>query len=123
MLNCRREKKRRTTTRPKQRHNRSHNQKKNKFPLKLPVRVLISGGGTGGHVFPAIAIANALRKIDPALQIRFIGAEGKLEMQKVPEAGYEIDGLWISGFQRDNVLKNLQLPFKIVSSLIKAFGI
>jgi len=81
---------------------------------------LISGGGTGGHVFPAIAIANALKKIDSSIQIRFIGAQGRLEMQKVPEAGYEIDGLWISGFQRDNILKNLLLPVKIISSLMKA---
>lgn len=81
---------------------------------------MISGGGTGGHVFPAIAIANALKKIDSSIQIRFIGAQGRLEMQKVPEAGYEIDGLWISGFQRDNILKNLLLPVKIISSLMKA---
>ncbi len=81
---------------------------------------MISGGGTGGHVFPAIAIANALKKIDSSIQIRFIGAQGRLEMQKVPEAGYEIDGSWISGFQRDNILKNLLLPVKIISSLMKA---
>jgi len=81
---------------------------------------LISGGGTGGHVFPAIAIANALKKIEPAALIHFVGARGRLEMQKVPEAGYSIDGLWISGFQRDNIIKNLLLPLKIVSSLIKA---
>lgn len=85
--------------------------------------MLISGGGTGGHVFPAIAIANALRKIDSEIQVRFIGALGKLEMQKVPEAGYEIDGLWISGFQRDNMLKNVLLPLKVISSLTKAFRI
>lgn len=91
--------------------------------MKSPIRVLISGGGTGGHVFPAIAIANALRKIDAAIQVHFIGAEGKLEMQKVPEAGYEIDGLWISGFQRDNMLKNALLPLKVISSLSKAFRI
>ncbi len=81
---------------------------------------MISGGGTGGHVFPAIAIANALRKIEPSVVIHFIGAKGRLEMQKVPEAGYNIDGLWISGFQRDNILKNLLLPVKIVSSLVSA---
>lgn len=88
--------------------------------MKSPTRVLISGGGTGGHVFPAIAIANALRKIEPSVVIHFIGAKGRLEMQKVPEAGYKIDGLWISGFQRDNILKNLLLPLKIVSSLVNA---
>lgn len=81
---------------------------------------MISGGGTGGHVFPAIAIANALKKIEPSALIHFVGAQGRLEMQKVPEAGYPIDGLWISGFQRDNILKNLLLPLKIASSLIKA---
>ncbi len=86
----------------------------------MPVKVLISGGGTGGHVFPAIAIANALKKSDASIQIRFIGAQGRLEMQKVPEAGYEIDGLWISGFQRQQLFKNLLLPFKIISSIMKA---
>ena len=81
---------------------------------------MISGGGTGGHVFPAIAIANALKAIEPNAEIRFIGALGRLEMQKVPEAGYEIDGLWISGVQRDNFLKNILLPIKVISSLMKA---
>jgi UDP-N-acetylglucosamine--N-acetylmuramyl-(pentapeptide) pyrophosphoryl-undecaprenol N-acetylglucosamine transferase len=85
--------------------------------------VLISGGGTGGHVFPAIAIANALRKIVPDIDLHFIGAKGRLEMQKVPEAGYAIDGLWISGFQRENVFKNILLPLKIISSLVKARSI
>lgn len=81
---------------------------------------MISGGGTGGHVFPAIAIANALKAIEPNAEIRFIGALSRLEMQKVPEAGYEIDGLWISGVQRDNFLKNILLPIKVISSLMKA---
>lgn len=85
--------------------------------------MLISGGGTGGHVFPAIAIANALRKMDSSVRLKFIGAEGRMEMQKVPEAGYEIEGLWISGFQRGNIFKNLLLPLKIVASLVKAAGI
>ena len=88
--------------------------------MRSPVKVLISGGGTGGHVFPAIAIANALKRFEPSVQVHFIGAKGRLEMQKVPEAGYEIDGLWISGFQRDNILKNLLLPLKIVSSIMTA---
>ena len=74
-------------------------------------------------MFPAIAIANALRKINPFVEILFVGAEGRLEMTKVPEAGYKIEGLNISGFQRDNALKNLTLPFKIVGSLLKARSI
>ncbi len=86
-------------------------------------RVIISGGGTGGHIFPAIAIANRIKKEYPDAKILFIGAEGKMEMEKVPEAGYEIEGLWISGFQRRLTLKNLALPFKILASLWKARGI
>jgi UDP-N-acetylglucosamine--N-acetylmuramyl-(pentapeptide) pyrophosphoryl-undecaprenol N-acetylglucosamine transferase len=85
-----------------------------------PYKILISGGGTGGHVFPAIAIANALRKFDPRTEILFVGANDRLEMQKVPEAGYKIEGLNISGFQRDSMAKNLALPFKIIGSLLKA---
>lgn len=86
-------------------------------------RVIISGGGTGGHIFPAIAIANRIKKENPDAKILFIGAEGKMEMEKVPEAGYEIEGLWISGFQRRLTLKNFTLPFKILASLWKARGI
>ncbi|MDX2002654.1 MAG: undecaprenyldiphospho-muramoylpentapeptide beta-N-acetylglucosaminyltransferase [Chitinophagales bacterium] len=85
-----------------------------------PYRVLISGGGTGGHIFPAIAIANALRKFDVRTELLFVGANGRMEMQKVPEAGYKIIGLNIAGIQRGNMLKNLGLPFKILSSLVKA---
>lgn len=81
---------------------------------------MISGGGTGGHVFPAIAIANALKKRDPQIDILFIGAKGKLEMEKVPAAGYAIEGLRISGFQRGLTLKNILFPFKLISSMIKA---
>lgn len=83
-------------------------------------RIIISGGGTGGHIFPAIAIANQIKKEFPEAELLFIGAEGKMEMEKVPEAGYNIEGLWISGFQRRLTLKNLALPFKIVASLMKA---
>lgn len=83
-------------------------------------RVIISGGGTGGHVFPAIAIANQIKKENPNAEILFIGAEGKMEMEKVPAAGYEIVGLWISGFQRKFTWKNFVLPFKIIASLWKA---
>src|SRR5690554_1407266 len=83
-------------------------------------RVIISGGGTGGHVFPAIAIANRIKFEFPEADILFIGAEGKMEMTKVFEAGYKIEGLWISGLQRRLTTKNLTLPFKLLSSLLKA---
>ena len=83
-------------------------------------RIIISGGGTGGHVFPAIAIANALRRIDPSVEILFVGAKGKMEMEKVPAAGYEIIGLDIQGINRQSLLKNIALPFKLIRSLWKA---
>lgn len=86
-------------------------------------RVIISGGGTGGHIFPAIAIANALKKIDPETEILFVGANGRMEMEKVPAAGYKIIGLDIQGFQRGSILKNLLLPFKLLRSVIKAIEI
>lgn len=84
------------------------------------MKVIIAGGGTGGHVFPAIAIANALKSIVPDIEILFVGAKGKLEMEKVPQAGYKIIGLWISGFQRKLTTKNLSFPFKLIHSLIKS---
>lgn len=83
-------------------------------------KVIISGGGTGGHIFPAIAIANALCRIDPSVEILFVGAQGKMEMEKVPAAGYPIVGLDIQGFNRTSLLKNLSLPFKMIRSLLKA---
>lgn len=83
-------------------------------------RILISGGGTGGHIFPAIAIANALKNRDANMEILFVGAKGRMEMEKVPIAGYEIIGLPISGFQRSLSLKNLTFPFKLITSLLKA---
>ncbi|MDP4281898.1 MAG: UDP-N-acetylglucosamine--N-acetylmuramyl-(pentapeptide) pyrophosphoryl-undecaprenol N-acetylglucosamine transferase, partial [Bacteroidota bacterium] len=86
-------------------------------------RIIISGGGTGGHVFPAIAIANAIKDREPDADILFIGARGRMEMEKVPAAGYPIKGLWISGFQRRMTLKNLSFPFKVISSSWKAAGI
>ncbi|WP_291399269.1 undecaprenyldiphospho-muramoylpentapeptide beta-N-acetylglucosaminyltransferase [Daejeonella sp.] len=86
-------------------------------------RVIISGGGTGGHIFPAIAIANALKKIDPQTEILFVGANGRMEMEKVPAAGYKIIGLDISGFQRASLLKNVFLPFKVLKSVLKARAI
>jgi UDP-N-acetylglucosamine--N-acetylmuramyl-(pentapeptide) pyrophosphoryl-undecaprenol N-acetylglucosamine transferase len=88
------------------------------------LKVVISGGGTGGHIFPAIAIANALKqKLGENVEILFVGAKGKMEMEKVPAAGYKIEGLWISGIQRSLSLKNLSFPFKVVSSLLKARSI
>ena len=87
------------------------------------LKVIISGGGTGGHVYPAIAIANEIKKQLPNAAIQFVGAQGKMEMEKVPKAGYPIEGLWISGFQRRITLKNLTFPFKLLHSWWKARGI
>lgn len=83
-------------------------------------RFIISGGGTGGHIFPAIAIANALKIKLPGSEFLFVGAEGKMEMEKVPAAGYEIVGLWISGLQRKLAWSNLSFPFKVMSSINRA---
>jgi UDP-N-acetylglucosamine--N-acetylmuramyl-(pentapeptide) pyrophosphoryl-undecaprenol N-acetylglucosamine transferase len=82
-------------------------------------RIIIAGGGTGGHIFPAIAIANALKQLQPAVEILFIGAAGKMEMEKVPQAGYNIEGLDIAGFNRTELLKNISLPFKLVKSFFQ----
>ncbi|MFD3409006.1 undecaprenyldiphospho-muramoylpentapeptide beta-N-acetylglucosaminyltransferase [Aquirufa sp. HETE-83D] len=79
--------------------------------------VIISGGGTGGHIYPAISIANAMKEIDPAIEFLFVGAEGKMEMEKVPKAGFKIIGLPIVGIQRTQVWKNLFFPFKLIKSL------
>ena len=84
------------------------------------LKVIISGGGTGGHIFPAIAIANALKIINKEINILFVGAKGRMEMEKIPAAGYKIEGLWISGFQRKLTLSNLSFPLKLISSLLKA---
>jgi UDP-N-acetylglucosamine--N-acetylmuramyl-(pentapeptide) pyrophosphoryl-undecaprenol N-acetylglucosamine transferase len=86
----------------------------------LTYKVIISGGGTGGHVFPAIAIANGLKEQLPAVEILFVGANGKLEMTKVPEAGYKIEGLNISGFQRSLSAKNLMFPFRVIESVLRS---
>lgn len=83
-------------------------------------KILISGGGTGGHIFPAIAIANGLKERLEQVDILFVGAKGRMEMEKVPMAGYQIQGLWISGFQRRFTLKNLSVPVKLAKSLWKA---
>ena len=86
-------------------------------------RVIIAGGGTGGHIFPAIAIANALKKIDEKIEILFIGAKGKMEMEKVPQAGYKIEGLDIAGFNRSSLIKNVGLPFKLAKSFLQVRSI
>jgi UDP-N-acetylglucosamine--N-acetylmuramyl-(pentapeptide) pyrophosphoryl-undecaprenol N-acetylglucosamine transferase len=88
--------------------------------MKKLNKVIISGGGTGGHIFPAIAIANEIKKRFPEADILFVGAEGKMEMEKVPAAGFKIVGLPIVGLQRRFTWKNLLLPFKLLSSLMKA---
>ena len=85
--------------------------------------IIISGGGTGGHIFPALAIARALKRKLPEAQILFIGAKGKMEMEKVPEAGFPIKGLWISGLKRELSASNLMFPFKVAFSLVKAYSI
>src|SRR5688572_24079764 len=87
--------------------------------LKVGKRIIIAGGGTGGHIFPAIAIANALKQIDETTEILFVGAKGKMEMEKVPQAGYRIEGLDIAGFNRSSLMKNIGLPFKLVKSFLQ----
>jgi UDP-N-acetylglucosamine--N-acetylmuramyl-(pentapeptide) pyrophosphoryl-undecaprenol N-acetylglucosamine transferase len=87
------------------------------------IRVILSGGGTGGHIFPAVAIANAIKTVAPQASFLFVGAKGRMEMEKVPAAGYPIKGLWISGLQRRLTTDNLMFPFKVVSSLYNAYKI
>lgn len=87
---------------------------------KEKLRVVISGGGTGGHLYPALAIANEIRSRYPQARILFVGAKGKIEMKKVPKAGFSIIGLWISGLQRRLTLDNLSFPFKVIHSLLKS---
>lgn len=84
--------------------------------MKENIKVIISGGGTGGHIFPAISIANAIKEQIPSAEILFVGAEGRMEMQRVPDAGYEIKGLPICGFDRKNLLKNIKVLFMIWKS-------
>ena len=88
--------------------------------MKQSVNILLSGGGTGGHIYPAIAIANELKERHPESNFLFVGAEGRMEMEKIPQLGYEIKGLNITGLQRSLSLKNLAFPFKLISSLLKA---
>ncbi|MFT6754769.1 MAG: UDP-N-acetylglucosamine--N-acetylmuramyl-(pentapeptide) pyrophosphoryl-undecaprenol N-acetylglucosamine transferase [Urechidicola sp.] len=88
--------------------------------MKRLINVLLSGGGTGGHIYPAIAIADELKNRYPDANFLFVGAKDRMEMEKVPQSGYKIKGLWISGIQRNMSLKNLSFPFKLVSSLWNA---
>lgn len=91
------------------------------------MKIIISGGGTGGHIFPAISIANALKEADPSIEILFVGAKGKMEMEKVPAAGYEIVGLPVAGFHRQinfrNICRNMLFPFRLIASMMKAGSI
>ena len=91
------------------------------------MKAIISGGGSGGHIFPALAIANTIKARHPEADILFVGAEGRMEMEKIPAAGYPIKGLPMAGLQRqltiENIIKNLQLPFKVLRSRCKVRGI
>jgi UDP-N-acetylglucosamine--N-acetylmuramyl-(pentapeptide) pyrophosphoryl-undecaprenol N-acetylglucosamine transferase len=82
-------------------------------------KIIIAGGGTGGHIFPAIAIGNAIKELKPDIEILFVGATGKMEMEKVPQAGYNIKGLTIAGFDRGSLIKNIWLPFKLIKSFFQ----
>jgi len=92
---------------------------KNSNRFSEPVKIIIAGGGTGGHIFPAIAIANAIKQIEPKADILFVGAKGKMEMEKVPQAGYRIKGIDIAGFNRSSLIKNIALPFKLIKSFFQ----
>lgn len=91
--------------------------------LKKQLRIIIAGGGTGGHIFPAIAIANAIKAQRPHTEFLFVGAKGKMEMEKVPQAGYKITSIDIAGFNRSSLLKNIGLPFKLLKSYFQVRGI
>ena len=91
-----------------------------KLSTKQHIKIIIAGGGTGGHIFPAIAIAHAVKQLRPDADILFVGAKGKMEMEKVPKEGYSIVGLDIAGFNRSSLLKNLMLPYKLIKSLFQA---
>lgn len=94
---------------------------KQENPHNAPLKAILSGGGTGGHLFPALAVANSLKERHDQADLLFVGAKGKMEMEKVPKAGYPIKGLWISGYQRGQLFSNLLLPFKIVSALFRSW--
>jgi len=85
----------------------------------MSTRIIIAGGGTGGHIFPAIAIAGALQRLDPAIELLFVGAKGKMEMEKVPQAGYRIEGIDIAGLNRSSLIKNIGLPLKLIKSFFQ----
>ncbi len=89
----------------------------------MSVKIILAGGGTGGHIFPAVAIANAIRKQQPDAEILFVGAKGKMEMEKVPQAGYDIKGIDIIGFNRSSLIKNVGLPFKLIRSFVQVRSI
>lgn len=89
----------------------------------MSIKIIMAGGGTGGHIFPAIAIANAIKKIKPDAEILFVGAKGRMEMEKVPQAGYEIKGIDIIGFNRSSLIKNIGLPFKLIRSFVQVRSI
>lgn len=91
--------------------------------MKQSINIILSGGGTGGHIYPAISIANELKEKYPNANFLFVGAQNKMEMEKVPQAGYQIEGLWISGIQRKLTIDNLAFPFKLLSSLWNAHKI
>jgi len=91
--------------------------------MKQSIKVILSGGGTGGHIYPALAIANEIKSRFHNATILFVGAKDRMEMEKVPQAGFDIKGLWISGIQRKITVNNLLFPFKLISSLLKAFSI
>src|SRR6187549_2344355 len=89
----------------------------------MAYKIIIAGGGTGGHIFPAIAIANAIKELEPGTQFLFVGAKGKMEMEKVPQAGYKIEGLDIAGFNRSSLIKNIGLPYKLAKSFLQVRSI
>ena len=94
-----------------------------KIEIMKKLKVIISGGGTGGHIFPAISIAKSLETKVKFIEFLFVGSKDRMEMQKIPEAGYTIKGLWISGFQRSFSIRNLLFPIKLISSIIKSRSI
>ena len=85
------------------------------------LKVIISGGGTGGHIFPAIAIAKAIENKVQNVEFLFVGAEDRMEMEKIPAAGYKVIGLWIAGFQRSLSIRNVLFPVKLILSILKSF--
>ena len=88
--------------------------------MEEKLRIIVSGGGTGGHIFPAVSIANAIKELYPDTEILFIGAEGRMEMQRVPAAGYKIIGLPVAGFDRKHLLKNISVLIKLFKSQLMA---